>query len=132
MDFKAFLADNAKKIEKQTVIVSGRFTENEEPVKWHIVCITALENSRLRSECTSYKKDGSFFDAEEYQSKLCSRCVIYPDLNSVQLQDSYKVKTAEDLLRTMLSAGEYEALGAKVLEVNGFKSEAQLVVEAKN
>ncbi len=71
-------------------------------------------------------------DINAYMAKLAVRCTIYPDLNNVELQTSYKVMNAEELLRTMLTPGEYQDYLTKVQEVNGFSSMQELVEEAKN
>lgn len=42
------------------------------------------------------------------------------------------VHTAEELIATMLTPGEFEDYAARVLEVNGFQTEAERIEEAKN
>ena len=72
-------------------------------------------------------------DANAYTIKLAVRCTSFPNLNDAELQDSYGVKSAEQLLGAMLDPGELDEYTRKVLEVNGFeKTESDLVDEAKN
>ena len=138
MSLISFLSTNAKKIESQKYIVSNRFLDNGESVKWQLVCITALENNEIRDSCyrtvASAKRgeDLRVLDTGLYQAKITARCVRFPDLEDIELQNSYGVHTSEDLIRTMLSPGEFESLSEKVLEINGFKSEEELVDMAKN
>ena len=94
----------------------------------------------LRKECTKKVpiagKRGQFnqeTDTDKYIGKMCVACVVYPDLNNAELQDSYGVKSADALLKKMLLPGEYTELKAKVMEVNGYDmSMEELVDEAKN
>lgn len=132
MDLRDFFAQNAKKIEKVKFCPSKRFLKNGMPIEWEIVCITALENNLIRKNCTKQIGQNQVLDTEEYQATLTAKCVIYPNLNDIDLQNSYGTQTAQELVCTMLSAGEFEKLSAKVLEVNGFKNEEELLVEAKN
>ncbi len=68
-----------------------------------------------------------------YLGKLAVACTVFPDLNSKELQDSYKVMGAETLLKTMLTPGEYADYISKVQEVCGFDASLQEDVDtAKN
>ena len=81
-------------------------------------------------------KKGQFVaevDADLYMGKLAAKCTVFPDLNDKDLQDSYGVMGAEELLDAMLLPGEKDALGAKAQEINGYDAEAdEQVEEAKN
>ena len=64
---------------------------------------------------------------------LAATCTVYPDLNNLDLQDSYGVMGAEELLKVMLLPGEYANYLGKVQEICGFdKNMNDLVEEAKN
>ncbi len=138
MDLTLFLAQNAKKIEKEKYIPSARFNTDGKPVEWEIVCITALENNEIRDSC--YKmvinpkrgEESRVLDSGLYQAKITARCISYPNLEDIELQNSYGVQTSEDLIRVMLSPGEFENLSEKVLLVNGFKNDDVLLDMAKN
>jgi hypothetical protein len=68
-----------------------------------------------------------------YLGKLAVACTVYPNLNDKALQDSYKVMGAENLLKTMLTSGEYAEYLQKVQEVCGFDVPLQDEVDdAKN
>lgn len=136
----AFLAQNVKKIENTFYPASNRIVDAKgKPVDWEICCITATENSRIRRSCFSTVpvagKRGQYtqeFDANLYLAKICVRTTVFPNLNDKELQDSYGVMSAEDLITTMLTPGEFEDYSTKVMETNGFTDEKNLVKEAKN
>ncbi|EQG32401.1 phage XkdN-like family protein [Clostridioides difficile DA00129] len=59
--------------------------------------------------------------------------IVFPDLHDAELQNSYGVMGAEELLTTMLTPGEYTDLSSEVGEVNGFdRTFEDKVEEAKN
>ncbi len=136
----AFLAQNAKQVDNRTYAASPRFVDKDgKPMEWEICCISASENAKLRKGCMKSipvpGKRGQFtqdFDTHAYQAKLAARCVVFPDLNSVELQESYGVMGAEQLAATMLTGGEFDRLVATILELNGFVDENEAVDEAKN
>jgi len=136
----AFLAQNAQKIENKKIAVSPRFTdENGKPAEWEITCITAAENVALRKSCMHMiqvpGKKGQFtqdFDANAYLAKVAVRCTVFPNLNDAELQKSYGVMGAEQLITTMLTPAEFEDYSTKVLQANGFQSTDEMIEEAKN
>lgn len=139
-NLSAFLSGNAKKIDLVEFVASKRFVEDDNPIAWKIGCITAKDNAKIRGECMIQTpvigKKGHFttsLDTAKYLARVCARCTIFPDLNSGELQNSYGVMSAEDLLTTMLTPGEFDDYSTKVLEVNGFDNDAdELVEKAKN
>lgn len=137
----AFMAQNAVKAEVIEAAVSKRFLDVDgKPVKWKLGAITSEEDESLRKSCTyktqvTGKKDQFTmdFDNNRYIGVLAAKCVVYPDLNDVGLQDSYSVKSGDSLLKTMLLPGEYAKLVEKVQEINGYdRSMDEVVEEAKN
>ena len=138
-DFKAFLQQNALETENIKFPVSNRFLdENKKPIDWEIKAVTSDEDARIRKAYTKKVtgKGGVVtqnFDAEEYLATLATRCVVYPNLNNAELQNSYGVMSAEQLVKKMLKPGEYQTLLQKVQEVNGYNLTINdLVEEAKN
>jgi len=115
--------------------------ENGEPLKWELKPLSTKEDERIRDSCTKevpipgkanmYRHK---VDATAYIGKLLAASVIYPDLFDAELQDSYGVKTPEDLLKEMVDdPGEYTEFTAFVQEFNGFNvSMQEQVEEAKN
>lgn len=147
MTLSGFLAENAVQIENITYVVSNRFLSDEtdehgkrKPIEWEIKTITGTEDEALRKACSKrvpmpgkknqYQKET---DYDMYLGKLAVACVVFPNLNDKELQDSYKVLGAETLLKTMLTPGEYANLVTKVQEACGFDTTLQEDVDtAKN
>lgn len=115
--------------------------ENGTPLEWEFKHITAKENEKMRDSCmvevpvtgkpNLYRpriKTGL------YMQKLVAASVVFPDLYDAELQDSYDVKTPEDLLFAMVDdPGEYNDLCAWVQQFQGFTSSFEdKVDEAKN
>lgn len=136
----AFLAQNAKKVDNRKITASNRFLDEDgRPMEWEITCITAGENQKIRKESVrnipvtgkrgQYTQD---FDVAQYQAKLAVRCTVFPDLNDKELQDSYGALSAEQLISTMLTPGEFDDYILAITELNGFNTEGELVDEAKN
>ena len=141
MSLSAFLAENVEKVENVKFVVSKRFKdENGVPVPWEIRPITGNEDEAIRKSCVKRVqvpgKRNQFTQETDYNmylGKLAVACVVFPNLNDQELQDSYKVMGAEALLKTMLTPGEYADLLTKIQEVCGFDTTIQdEVEEAKN
>ncbi len=141
MSLSAFLAQNAVRTEHVLFTVSPRFVDEDgETEQWEIRCLTAAEDESFRrpgARCARVPgrrgQNMSVADAGQYLGRLAAACTVYPDLNDRSLQDSYGVMGAEELLRAMLTAGEYAVYLDKVQEVCGFARTMQDEVnEAKN
>lgn len=139
-NFSAFLSQNKIKQDNIKYVVSKNFVENGKPIEWELRPLTAGEDEEIRRAATRKVKTAgrsnqytSELDTNTYLAKMTAAAVVYPDLNDAELQNSYKVMGAENLLRAMLSAGEYVQLSSKVAELNGFDTDVnELVEEAKN
>lgn len=141
MTLSGFLAENALPIEHIKYVASNRFLDvDKKPIEWEIKTITGTEDEALRKSCAKrvpvpgkknqYQKET---DYDMYLGKLAVACIVFPDLNNKELQDSYHVMGAETLLKTMLTPGEYADLVNKVQEVCGFDTTLQEDVDdAKN
>jgi len=137
----AFLAENALTAENVKLPVSPRFLdENGKPMLWEVKVVSAAEDEELRRDSlervpvpgrkNQYQRET---DYNKYLGKLAVACTVFPNLNSAELQDSYHVKKSEDLLKAMLTAGEYAEYLAKIQEICGFDTTLQDEVdEAKN
>lgn len=139
MGLKAFLMENALPVDVRSVAISKRFVEDGKPIEWTIQPITSIQDEAIRKKCTrkvqivgkknQYTKE---VDTDLYLGKLASACVAYPDLQDIELQDSYGVNSAEELVKAMLTAGEYATLLEEVQSVCGFDvSFEENVEEAK-
>lgn len=140
-NLRLFLKQN-KKVKENTKYAATKslVDENGEPLLWEIRPITTKEDEKLRDECTRevpipgkpnmyrYK-----FDATEYMRKLAVASIVFPNLYDAELQDSYGVKTPEDLLKEMIDdPGEYNELLLFIQNFNGFSALDDKVEEAKN
>lgn len=135
MSLKAFLKGNTKSIGTVEYAVSDRFVNEEtgELEKFKIRAINAQLDSQLRANCTTFKDGAEKFDSNRYLALLVTTCVTYPDFKNAELQDSYGVKNEVELIKQMLTSGEFIKLMNKVQEVNGFRETYQdKVEEAKN
>ena len=134
------MAGNANQAENVKYVASKRFTVKGKPVEWELKPIDSDLDEAIRKECTKKVpipgKRGQYnqeTDTDKYMGKMCVACTVYPNLNDVELQDSYGVKDGIALLKKMLLPGEYTEFKAKVMEVNGYDmSMEELVDEAKN
>ena len=139
-DFSVFMAGNAIVNESVKYVASKRFVLDKKPVEWEIKAVSSDLDESIRKECTKrvpiQGKRGQYnqeTDTDKYIGRLCVASTVYPNLNDAALQDSYGVKTPDDLLKKMLLPGEYTDYKAKVMEVNGYDmSMEELVDEAKN
>ena len=137
----AFLSQNAIKIENTKVVVSKRFIdENKKPIEWEVRALNAGEDEEIRKSATRKipvpgrrGQNQPETDINLYLAKMAAACTVYPNLMNAELQDSYKVKTPEDLLRAMLTSGEYAEYLQTIQNMNGYDvSTEELVDEAKN
>lgn len=115
--------------------------ENGKPLEWEFRHITSKENETLRDECMIEVpvtgKPNMFrpkLQTGKYVKKMIAASVVVPDLLDAELQDSYGVKTPEELLLAMVDdPGEYNDLAAFVQRFQGFDvSFNDKVEEAKN
>lgn len=139
-NLSAFFKQNAKSVENQKITVSDRFTDEDgKPMKWEITCISASENQKLRKNSIRNKpivgKRGQYtqeVDIATYQAHLATKCVVFPDLNDKDLQNSYGAMDAEQLISAMLTPGEFDELILSITDLCGFKTEEELIDDAKN
>lgn len=155
----AFLSQNALKQENEKVVVSKRFVEPvidektgeqkidektkkplTKPVKWEVAAITSDEDDQLRKENTKRMpvpgKKGMMVPETNYTAYLAAlavKCTVFPNLHDADLQNSYGVMSAPELLKKMLLPGEYDEYLATIQKINGFDvGMDELVEEAKN
>jgi hypothetical protein len=131
------------KIQKQNVmhpVTKSLVDENGEPLLWEIKPLTTKENEHIRESCTvevpvKGKPNQYRFkvDMNKYQAKMICAAIVNPDLNNAELQNSYGVMSAEELIKEMVNdPAEYTDLSAFVQQLSGFKTLQEEVDEAKN
>lgn len=115
--------------------------EKGNPLEWEFKHISSKENEEIREGCTidipvtgkpnMYRPK---LKSSLYIQRMIAASVVMPDLLDSELQDSYSVKTPEDLLMAMVDdPGEYNDLAAFVQKFQGFNvSFEDKVNEAKN
>lgn len=132
---RAFFKENIKAVGEVEFIVSERFIDEEtgKPIPFKLIAISARKDSGLRDNCYKMNKfNQPEFDTEKYMRNFAAASIVEPDLKNQELQDNYGVKSAEDLISIMLTAGEFNKLSAKLQELSGFSTPQKKVEEAKN
>jgi hypothetical protein len=137
-----FLKTNKVKKENTTFPATKSLLDEEgNPLKWQIKPLTTRENEDIREACTMevpVKGKPNMFrpklNTSAYLAKMMVASVAEPNLYDAELQDSYGVKTPEDLLKEMIDdPGEYNDLAAFIQKFNGFNTTLDdKVEEAKN
>jgi len=138
-ELSLFFAQNAAAEMSEDFIVSDRFKDKEgAPVAWKIRSMSEAENEEIRRSATRLVKGKNGMKVpetspEEYMAKLVVASIVFPDLKNAELQKSYGVLGAEQLIKKMLLSGEYAVLVQKVQKVNGFDRDInELVEDVKN
>ena len=136
MSLNGFFKSNAKSLPDVKVVVSERFTnEDGSPIEWvlHPISTKRVEEITKRNTKTTIKngKKESTVNEENLNAELLEAVVLYPSLNDAELQDSYGVSSANELLSVMLYPGETQVLTNALQEVmSGVK--ANDIDELKN
>lgn len=140
--FSRFMkANKVVKSNEKYVATKSLTDENGKPLQWEFRHITAKENEDLREKCTvdvQVKGKINMFrpklNTSQYLTEMITASTVYPDLYDSELQDSYGVKTPEDLLFAMVDdPGEYQDLCVFIQEFQGFTETLnEKVDEAKN
>lgn len=111
------------------------------PLRWEFRHLSSKEDEALREKCTIEVqvtgKPNVFRQkllGSKYLNQMIIASTVVPNLYDSELQDSYGVKTPEDLVYAMIDdPGEYNDLSAWVQKFNGFNvSMDDKVEEAKN
>lgn len=115
--------------------------EDGNPWEWEFKPLSTAEHDRIRDNCMVEAKvrgkkgmTQPKLDMSKYIAKMMVACTVEPDLHEVELQDSYGVMSAEDLIKELIpNPGEYGKLSVFLQEYNGFDViEGEMVEEAKN
>ena len=139
-NLSCFLAGNVEKRENKKIVVSNRFKDKDgKPIEWEIRSISAEEDEAIRKSCTKkipiVGKKNQFtqdFDANGYMAKLAAKAVVFPDLNNAELQNSYGVMGAEQLIKVMLYKDEFDYLTEQLVSNTDTDDVNELIDEAKN
>ncbi|OYP09996.1 XkdN-like tail assembly chaperone [Lachnotalea glycerini] len=136
-NFNSFMKQS--KIERNNIQIAASESFEDEKgnsLMWEIRSLKTKEADYIRNECTSINQKGKKVDVDnaKFNRMIAAKCTVFPNLNDKELQDSYGVMSAEELIVEMLdNDGEYQAYCQKILEISGYnKTDSQLVDEAKN
>ena len=96
------------------IVISNRFVgENGQPLTWKIKALKEKEHRKIK------KREGE--EMEQYWGRFCANCVVVPNLNDEELLKSYACHSADEVLKEMLTMGEYMILLKTVREQNCFE-----------
>lgn len=141
-DLSLFLKGNKKQRRNTKYAATKSFCDKDgKPLEWEIRPLSTKDNDRIRDNCMRnvpikgkrglYKPE---LDTSKYLAQMICACVVFPDLNNKELQDSYGVKSPEALIQEMVdNPGEYNDFAAFIQDFNGFDETLQDAVDkAKN
>lgn len=141
-NFSRFMKKNKiVKENKQFPATKSLTDENGEPLMWTIRPLTTKENDEIRDNCmievpvtgkpNVYRPK---LNTSKYIAKMACACIVEPNLYDAELQDSYGVKTPDDLLKEMIDdPGEYQNFITFIQKFNGFDATIEdEIEEAKN
>ena len=140
--FNKFMKQN--KIQKDNTVFAATkslLDEDGAPLLWDVKPLTTRENESIRDssmiEVPVVGKSNMYrpkLNTSKYLAKMMVASVVEPNLFDAQLQDSYGVKTPEDLIKELIDdPGEYQEFAAFIQDYNGFNNSVDDKVEtAKN
>lgn len=141
-ELKLFLKANKKQKENtKYAATSSLVDEKGNPLEWEIKPLNTRESENIRESCTfevPVKGKANMFrqklNTSLYIAKLMVSSIVFPNLYDAELQDSYGVKTPEELIKEMIDdPGEYNEFASFIQDFNGFNTSMEdKVEEAKN
>lgn len=136
-NLSSFLKQNRKDDKVIKYVASNSFVDEKgKPIAWEIRPLKSKDIESIRDASTKIVKNGKEvkFDNSKFNRMIAVACTVYPDLTNKELQDSYGVMDAEQLILELLDkAGEYQAYINKIFDISGYdKDMNELVEEAKN
>lgn len=140
-DLSLFLKENKIKRENQKYAPTKSILDkNGVPVEWEFRPLSSEEVDEIRMDNTMEVqvtgKPGQYrqkSDTKKIIRQMIAASVVYPDLYDVELQDSYGVRTPEELVPAIVDTpGEYDDLSVFIQKMNGFMPLDNKVEQAKN
>lgn len=140
-DLSLFLKKNKKTRENAFYPATKSLCDADgNPLMWEIRPVSITEFEQIQEKFTREApvpgKKGRFRTKLDsgYMAAMMVAAIVSPNLYDAALQDSYGVKTPEDLLKAMVdSPGEFADFAAFVQKQSGFDEDmADEVDEAKN
>ena len=135
-NFQDFLMDSFEEVEiiERTLKIGGK----DRLMKFKPMSAACGDEVRKKCRKVSIIKGQKIVetDQDRYVANLIIETTVYPDFKNADLQKSWGVMGAEELLKAMKTKmidGEYSVLSNIVSEVNGYDLNMQeLIEEAKN
>ena len=113
--------------------------KNGKPLEWEFRHVPTKEMTAIRDACMREVPTGKFnqyrtkIDSDLFSVKMIVKATVFPDLNNKELQDSYGVMCAEDLVKEMIDdSTEYNSLVEFVSGISEDEDINEKVKEAKN
>lgn len=136
-DLSMFLKQNKKIKENVKYVATEDFVDKDgKPIEWEIRALKSREADNFRAECVKTTRNGkdAKVDSAKFNRMVAVACTVFPNLNDKDLQDSYGVMGAEQLIQELLeNDGDYQAYVQKILDISGYNKNAEeLREEAKN
>lgn len=128
-DISVFFKDKNIKNEIRKVKISDRFKDKDgNVVEFEIQPLNPVLYTKLKDNNTkiTIAKDGNGYpkmDTVAITKELLSKCVIYPNLNDTELQNSYGVMGALDLATELLTTVEFNTLVEFLWKIHGESKE---------
>lgn len=123
----AFLKNNVEIVNQVEYVASNRIKAGDEPVAWKINVLQNKAIDKLRNRYTKMIKDGKTgvtrekFDSQGFNDAMLLESIVFPNLDDMELQDSWGVNDPLELVKAMLTPGEYADLLNAVVEAQGFE-----------
>lgn len=140
--FTQFMKANKKERKNEKFAPTKSLTDSSgNPLEFEFKQISSKRADELRDSCTTdvpvtgkpnmYRQKVNTY---RFTARMICESIVYPDMYDAELQDSYSVKTPEDLLYAMVDdPGEFQELALWVQKFNGFNETLNdKVEEAKN
>lgn len=126
-NLSAFLKQNVEVVNETEYVASKRIKGADgDPIAWKIKTLATDETEKMRKKYTKRitdritRQSEERFDATAYNEDVLSKAITYPNLYDAELQDSWGVTEPVDLVKAMLTPGEYADLLAAVTEAQGY------------
>ena len=106
--------------------------EAGKPIEWELRVLPTKKVEEIKWNAMNNKTGR--LDAQKMAIDMTVASVVFPPLRDAELQDSYGVKNARDLLYELLTSAELDNLESKVMEICGYLDSGidRLAGEAKN
>lgn len=141
MSFERFMKKNKAVRENTFYPVTASLCDEEgNPLKWELRALTTKESEKIRERCTIDVpipgKPGMYRQklTDKYIPSLICAAIVSPNLFDAELQDSYGVKTPEELIMEMVdNPDEYNKLLQFIQTYSGINTNInEEIAEAKN